>query len=177
MRPGGFAAEAMRDGRIAAESIDRYLKGKDLRAAEKREYVGADMPRLREYRPQPELRTRTVQERLDFDEIEIPFTAEEAIREAERCLRCGPCRSCKACVVMGLQPEIPEIEVNESLCGRCGICLSVCSVSAIRLDTRDEKPVAVIDEWKCKRCGTCVAACPAGAIVLKDGVEEALTAV
>ena len=174
MRQGGFAAEAMRDGMIAAESIDRYLKGKDLRATEKREYMGADMPRLREYRPQPELRIRAVHDRLDFDEIEIPFTADEAIREAERCLRCGPCRSCKACVALDLQPEIPEIEINESLCGRCGICLSVCSVSAIRLDARDEKPVAVIDEWKCKRCGTCVAACPAGAIVLKDGVEEAL---
>jgi len=174
MRQAGFAADAMKDGIIAAESIDRYLKGGDLRAAEKREYVRADMPHLREYKPQPEPRWKAVEERLNFEEIEIGFSVEEAVREAERCLRCGPCRSCKACVALDLQPEIPEIEINESLCGRCGICLSVCSVSAIRLDTRDEKPVAVIDEWKCKRCGTCVAACPAGAIVLKDGVEEAL---
>jgi len=174
MRRGGFAAEAMRDGMIAAESIDRYLKGGDVRAVEQRECVGAELPRLREYKSQPTLRMRTVHERLDFDEIEIPLTLEEAIREAERCLRCGPCGSCKACVALGLQPEIPAIEIVENLCGRCGICLSVCSVSAIRLDTREDKPVAVIEEWKCKRCGTCVAACPAGAIVLKDGVEEAL---
>jgi NADPH-dependent glutamate synthase beta subunit-like oxidoreductase len=174
VRRGGFAAEAMRDGMIAAESIDRYVKGKDLGVAGEKEHVGADLPRLREYKSQPELRIRPVQDRLDFEEIEIPFTADEAIREAERCLRCGPCASCKACIALGLQPEIPEIKINEDLCGRCGICLSVCSVSAIRLDTSEEKQVPVIDEWKCKRCGTCVAACPAGAIVLKDGVEETL---
>jgi len=175
MRQAGFAAEAMRDGMIAAESIDRYLKGGDLGVAEKREYVGAERPHLREYKPQPELKLRAAEERLDFEGVEIGFSVEEAVREAERCLRCGPCRSCKACVALALQPEIPEIEINENLCGRCGICLTVCSVSAIRLDTSEKGQVAVIEEWKCKRCGTCVAACPAGAIVLKDGVEEALT--
>ena len=175
MRQAGFAAEAMRDGMIAAESIDRYLKGEDLRAAGKREYVGAEMPHLREYKPQPAPRWKAVEERLDFEGIEIGFSVEEAVREAERCLHCGPCASCKACVALGLQPEIPEIEINEDRCGGCGICLSVCSVSAIRLDAREKGQVAVIEEWKCKRCGTCVAACPAGAIVLKDGVEEALT--
>jgi len=175
MRQAGFAADAMKDGIIAAESIDRYLKGEDLRAADKKEYVRAEMPHLREYKPQPEPRWKAVEDRLNFEGIETGFSVEEAVREAERCLRCGPCKSCKACVALGMQPEIPEIAINENLCGRCGICLSVCSVSAIRLETRENKQVVVLDEWKCKRCGTCVAACPAGAIMLKDGVEEALT--
>ena len=40
----GFAAEAMRDGIIAAESIDRYLRGGDLKAGKKKEYEDAAFP-------------------------------------------------------------------------------------------------------------------------------------
>ncbi|MBM3334116.1 4Fe-4S dicluster domain-containing protein [Candidatus Sumerlaeota bacterium] len=174
MRQPGFAAQAMADGMIAAESIDRYLKGEDLRAVARKDFVGADMPRQPEYKPQPETRSRPPEERWDFEEIEFGFSAEEAIREAERCLHCGPCKSCKACIALDLQPQLPEIEIVENLCGRCGVCLGLCSVSAIRPEQRERGQIPVIEEWKCKRCGVCAAACPAGAIVIKDGVEDAL---
>jgi len=39
VRRVGFAAEAMRDGVVAAESMDRYLNGKDLKAGREKEYT------------------------------------------------------------------------------------------------------------------------------------------
>ncbi|GAG93621.1 unnamed protein product [marine sediment metagenome] len=168
----GFAAEAMRDGMIAAESIDRYLKGEDLKAGREKEYESADIPKLADYKPQPELIWAPVEERLNFEPFEKGFTLEEAVQEARRCLCCGPCKSCKGCVVLELQPEISEIEVNKDLCSGCGVCVAVCPFDAARLEKSDEGLVAVIDDLKCKRCGLCMTACPAGAIIIKDRFVE-----
>jgi len=168
----GFAAEAMRDGMIAAESIDRYLKGEDLKAGREKEYESADIPKLADYKPQPELIWAPVEERLNFEPFEKGFTLEEAVQEARRCLCCGPCKSCKGCVVLELQPEISEIEVNKDLCSGCGVCVAVCPFDAARLEKSDEGLVAVIDDLKCKRCGLCMTACPAGAIIIKDRFAE-----
>jgi len=172
VRRVGFAAEAMRDGMIAAESIDRYLKGEDLRVGREKEYEGAAIPKLMDYKPQPELIWAPVEERLNFDPFEKGFTLEEAVQEARRCLCCGPCKSCKGCVVLELQPEIAEIEVNKDLCSGCGVCATVCPYDAARLEKSDEGLVAVIDDLKCKRCGLCTATCPAGAIIIKDRFVE-----
>ena len=168
----GFAAEAMRDGIVAAESIDRYLKGKDLKAGREKEYESATIPKLMDYKSQPELVWVPVEERLNFEPFEKGFTLEEAVQEARRCLCCGPCKSCKGCVVLEFQPEISEIEVNKDLCSGCKVCLAVCPYDAARLEKSDEGLVAVIDDFKCKRCGLCVTACPAGAITIKDRFAE-----
>ena len=162
----------MRDGVIAAESIDRYLKGEDLKAGREKEYESATIPKLTDYKPQPALTWAPVEDRLNFELFEKGFTLEEAVQEARRCLSCGPCKSCKGCVVLELQSEIPEIEVNKDLCSGCGVCVAVCPFDATRLDKSDEDLVAVIDDVKCKRCGLCVTACPAGAITIKDMFAE-----
>lgn len=170
----GFAAEAMRDGMIVAESIDRYLKGEDLRAGREKEYQGAAIPQLSDYKPQPKLEWALMKEKLGFEMFERGFTLEEAIREAGRCLYCGPCRSCKACVAMELQPEISPIEVSQEKCSGCGICLALCSYDALRLVKSDKGRSVVIDEFKCKRCGVCASACPSGAITIKDSLAETI---
>jgi len=172
VRRVGFAAEAMRDGIIAAESIDRYLKGEDLKAGREKEYESAAIPKLMDYKPQPELVWAPVEDRLNFEPFEKAFTLEEAVQEARRCLCCGSCKSCKGCVVLELQPEISEIEVNKDLCSGCKICVAVCPYDAARLEKSDAGLVAVIDDLKCKRCGLCVTACPAGAITIKDSFAE-----
>jgi hypothetical protein len=92
---------------IAAESIDRYLRGDDLKANREKQYKNADIPELTNYKPQPALEWALMVEKLSFELFEKGFTLEEAAEEARRCLCCGPCKSCKACVVLGLQPEIP----------------------------------------------------------------------
>jgi len=169
----GFAAEAMRDGMIAAESIDRYLKGEDLKAGREKEYEGAAIPKCTDYKAQPELVWAPVEERLNFELFEKGFSLEEAVKEGQRCLCCGPCLSCKACVVLELQPEIAEIEINHDKCSGCGICLALCSYDAIKLVKSGETSLkAVIDKLKCKRCGVCVAACPSEAIAIMDELQE-----
>ena len=168
----GFAAEAMRDGMIAAESIDRYLRGEDLRARRENGYERAAIPKRMDYKPQPESVWAPVEERLNFELLEKGFTLEQAVEEARRCLCCGPCKSCKACVALGLQPEIPEIEVNPDRCSGCGICVAVCNYDATKLVQSNKGAVSVIDDLNCKRCGVCVAACPAEARVIKDGLME-----
>jgi NADPH-dependent glutamate synthase beta subunit-like oxidoreductase len=172
VRQVGFAAEAMRDGVTAAESIDRYLRGEDMKAGREKEYEKASIPEYLEYKPQPAIKWAPVEERLNFEPFEEAFTLEEVIEEARRCLCCGPCKSCKGCVALELQPEIPEVEVNEDLCSGCGICVAVCPYDASKLEKTEKGLVSVIDDLKCKRCGVCISACPAGARTIKDKLAE-----
>jgi NADPH-dependent glutamate synthase beta subunit-like oxidoreductase len=172
VRRVGFAAEAMREGMTAAESIERYVKGEDLKKGREKEYEEAAIPRAQEYKPQPELVWLPAEERMNFEPFDKGFTLEEAVEEATRCLYCGPCKSCKACVMLDLQTEIPDIEVNRDTCSGCGICVPLCSYDAIKLEKSGEGSVAVIDDRRCKRCGVCVAACPSTAIKIEHWIDE-----
>jgi NADPH-dependent glutamate synthase beta subunit-like oxidoreductase/CheY-like chemotaxis protein/NAD-dependent dihydropyrimidine dehydrogenase PreA subunit len=164
----GFAAEAMRDGAIAAESIDRYLRGEDLKAGREKEYEDAAFPKRLEYKPQPEVLWSPAEDRLNFETFEQGYSLAEAVAEARRCLCCGPCLSCKACVVLGLQSEISPISVNQDLCSGCCVCIAVCPYDAIKLVKSEGKRVTAIDDIKCKRCGLCVSACPSEAISIEN---------
>ena len=170
----GFAAQAMAEGVTAAESIDRYVRGEDLKTGREKEYLEADIPKLTDYKPQPESEWVLLEERMNFELFEKGFTLEEAVKEAKRCLCCGPCKSCKACVALGLQSEIPKIEVDQDRCSGCGICVAVCNYGAIELEKSDELAVATINDLKCKRCGVCSAACPAGVISIEHYTTEQL---
>jgi NADPH-dependent glutamate synthase beta subunit-like oxidoreductase len=177
VRRVGYASEAMKEGMVAAESIDRYLKGEDLKIGrEELEYEEAAIPSTTNYKPQPELRWLPAEKRLNFEPFEKGFTSEEAVEEAMRCLSCGPCKSCKACVALELQPDIPKIEVNEELCSGCGVCVLLCSYEAIKLDKYGDKAIAVINDRRCKRCGVCVAACPSVAIIPEHLSDEEIMA-
>lgn len=172
----GFASEAMREGMVAAESIDHYLKGEDLKEEREREYEKAAIPRATAYKPQPELIWLPAEKRLNFEPFEKGFTLEEAVEEAVRCLYCGPCKSCQACVMLGLQLEIPEIELNQEICSGCGVCVALCSYDAIKLEKSGNGAVAVINDLRCKRCGVCAAACPSAAITPEHFTNEEIMA-
>ncbi len=175
VRRVGFAAEAMEDGATVAESIDRYLKGKDIKAGrEEKEYETASIPERVRHKLQPALKWTPAKERLNFIPFEKEYTLGEVIEEARRCLCCGPCKSCKGCVVLGLQTEIPDIEVNEDLCSGCGVCVAVCPYEASKLDKSEDKVKSAIDDSKCKRCGVCITVCPAGARSIKDALVETI---
>ncbi|MEJ2718656.1 MAG: FAD-dependent oxidoreductase [Deltaproteobacteria bacterium] len=93
--------EAVAAGREASISISRYLNGEDMAEAR-----GAKYPSDREYPPIPEMpsEARAVNpvlqksERSGFDVVELAFSEEEALREANRCLNCGVCSECMECV-------------------------------------------------------------------------------
>jgi len=163
-RKVGFAAEAMKEGKDAAESIDKYLRGISLRRRQIVAYEPCPSPQRKSYRPEPELKWRPPEERLNFELFEEGLTLEEAIWEARRCLTCGPCASCKACVSLGIQPVLPAVKVTEELCSGCGVCVSACNYGAALIkELEGGKLVSYTDSLHCKACGMCVVACPTGA--------------
>ncbi len=87
--------EAMKAGKVAAESIHRYLKGERLertyevtrptRYVPPVQLTEAELEELK----RPEMPCLAVAERRgNFKEVELGLTEEMAIREARRCLRC-----------------------------------------------------------------------------------------
>jgi len=117
--------EAVAQGHEAAESIDRFLQGQDLRA-------GRDQPpgepagrpsRWFPMRPRIKPLRRALEERAGFEEIELTLDAEAAVAEAGRCLACGLCSECLQCVeactagavIHDMLPEDRTIEVGAIL--------------------------------------------------------------
>jgi ferredoxin len=116
--------DAMGAGRKAAISIDRYLKGIDLRKDRKKEgpqkdYFLIDVDGV-EYRPRAPMITVPIEGRKNFDEVSLGLSAEDVIKEAERCLQCGGCSECLECVKVcepkaidhQMKDEALEIEVS-----------------------------------------------------------------
>ncbi len=120
-RPGIFAGgdaargpdaliQAIADGRRAALSIDRYLRGvpfltprelQSLPVAHPTDREIAELIRSGEVNmgPREIMPTAHIQERVrDFREVELGLTEEQARAEALRCLRCGICSECWRCV-------------------------------------------------------------------------------
>jgi len=98
-----IAVEAVAAGQRAAESIKRYLKGEDIkqgRVEVEEEPIGLEEVRLPEERkPRQELPALPVEARIkSFEEVNLGFSEEEAVEEAERCLNCGTCSECMQCV-------------------------------------------------------------------------------
>lgn len=84
--------EAVAFGKRAAISIDRYLKGGDVEAVRHREWKGCEfMPDNVELAERECMQRLSLEEhRRTFKEINLGFTEEQALREANRCFRlCG----------------------------------------------------------------------------------------
>jgi len=86
--------EAIADGRQAAISIDRYLKGLDLRLDRDIELKAITEPQIGKYDPSARAQMPRLepQERVkNFDEVQKGFTEEMVVQEAQRCISCGSC--------------------------------------------------------------------------------------
>jgi heterodisulfide reductase subunit A-like polyferredoxin len=93
------AIEAVNQGQEAAESIIRYLEGRDLkegRCAKETELV-VEVPEDLERRFRAVAPTLPVSERRGFEEVELVLDEVAAKAEAERCLNCRRCLGCKLC--------------------------------------------------------------------------------
>ncbi len=79
-------------------------------------------------------------------------------------------KAVKYMVDVGVQvKELKEfIRKDDQRCTNCGLCVSICPVSAYRIDKTTWK--VVFQNEKCIACGLCVDACPPGAIKLRAQV-------
>jgi hypothetical protein len=84
--------EAVAFGKKAAISIDRYLKGQDLRSNRDKEWKGMEFEadNVEHTTRQSMSRLPVAERNTAFKEVDLGFNEEEARCEADRCLRlCG----------------------------------------------------------------------------------------
>ncbi len=105
----GSVVEAIASGKKAAVSIDRYLRGKDLKAGREAEVNLVKKPPREgvEKRPRQAIPLLPVDQRKsNFNEIKIGFDKERAEQEEKRCMACGSrafikyledCMTCYTC--------------------------------------------------------------------------------
>ena len=141
-----LAVEAMAHGKKAAISIDRYLKGEDLR--KNREYedvyetwLEKDLDEDEPKRYRIEMPMLPVEERKgNFREVELGFSPAEARGEAERCLECE-CKLCmEECEMLPLFCEYPKELFSELL--------------------EEDKQLDPLIPYSCTMCGQCTIECP-----------------
>jgi heterodisulfide reductase subunit A-like polyferredoxin len=92
--------EAIQAGKVAAESIRRFLSGQDMREGRDlaREVARAEVKGLAKApRQRPGLRPPD-ERREDFAEVVQAFSEDQAKAEAGRCLSCGICSECYQCL-------------------------------------------------------------------------------
>jgi NADPH-dependent glutamate synthase beta subunit-like oxidoreductase/Fe-S oxidoreductase len=94
----GIVVRAIGNGYEAAKSIDRYLRGLDLREGriKKERLFPAATPKKEVITsPRRSMQLIPAEDRISsFSECEIGLTEEEAIHEAERCMLCNICSNC-----------------------------------------------------------------------------------
>ncbi len=121
----GYVVHAIAHGHEAAVSIDRYLRGEDLRHDREFSRQTAEMPegffkqQFSQEAPVLDADARV----SNFKEVETVLTEEQAVAEASRCLDCGVCCECFQCVQAceakavnhDLQDRFEELEVGAIL--------------------------------------------------------------
>jgi formate dehydrogenase (NADP+) beta subunit len=154
------------DAHRASAAIHGYFEGL-LRGEKGRLFKVADLPHAKDSNfdalPRQKMPTLPAEERRNIEaEVQLGFSPDMAMTEAERCLRCDH-----------------NIMVDARRCILCAGCVDVCPYGCIQLIPLDEiksdKAVfdlatleqgaaLILDEALCMRCGLCVHRCPTGAI-------------
>jgi heterodisulfide reductase subunit A len=118
-----FVVDAIGEGHRVARSIDRYLRGEQgLQEPDKPAVVELSQEEIQKKLASGESSQRArlpissiplEERRMNFREVDLTLSEEQALAEAERCLRCG-------------------------ICSECLECLSACESGAIQHDMQDQ---------------------------------------
>jgi NADPH-dependent glutamate synthase beta subunit-like oxidoreductase len=145
-------AEAIGDGRQAALSIDRFIRGLDLRLGREVKSRIITEPQKEGYGPSPRVQMPCLdpRERVEsFEQVQKGFTEEMVRQEAQRCISCGSC-CVQACPydVMQFNHEVFKA-VKCDLCverldrGESPACTTVCPTRCIWWGDPETFPVGV----------------------------------
>ncbi len=159
------AVEAIRSGKIAAASIDAWLRGAAMdpivgKPQRRNDVIPLKVvARERSHLHRAEMPEKEVGERLgdgNYAKIEQGLTDAMAKNEAARCLRCDVCIGC----------------------GLCQLACSEMGIEALRMADTAAGRLAYFDFTRsadlCIGCGACMQVCPTGAICIEDDEDTAV---
>ncbi len=134
--------DAIRIGERGSLSMRRYLQDEKERPPLSRKTVLIKDLNLDyfEHKPRTKMTRLAMGKRQrTFDEVNLGFSEETALAEAQRCFNCGVCNLCDNCYIF-------------------------CPDAAIRKENGGN----AIDYDHCKGCGICVEECPRDAMVMEE---------
>ena len=170
--PPSLLITVAQQGKVAARSIDAYLRQKPLEKTLMRvtvEELPTDTYRMtpRYEQIQREIPITPLSRRSGIAEVEPGFSAAQAREQAQRCLYC----------------HIHPI-YDGSKCVLCNRCVDICPEHCLRFSPAEQLAGAdrlaeampgdgpltafLYDEEKCIRCGLCAIRCPTNAITMEQ---------
>src|SRR3990172_3907179 len=170
--PPSLLITVAQQGKIAARSIDSYLRGTPALPTELHVTI-EELPTDSYERPvayeqiERNIPNNPLSRRSGITEVEASYSAEQAREQGTRCLYC----------------HINPI-YDWTKCGRCNRCVDICPEFCLKFAPAEKlaeperfENVAVAgqgelvaflyDEAKCIRCGLCAIRCPTGAITME----------
>ncbi len=141
---------AVGQGRKAAESIDKFVRGEALPAKERADVVPFDQLKHEYFLPlQRNHRHHIHPTKVEGDWKEILQKLESGAveKEAERCMSCGLCFECKQCMLfcpqeaisMNKKNPIGEVMFTDYVkCVGCHICAESCPTAYIRMGSGED---------------------------------------
>ena len=204
---------AISGGRQAAIAMDKYMRGEAI-PVEREMYNHVKAESWSEITPDAFNAIEKIekiekiqmpvlskeQRRLNFSEVELGMTEEQARKEAERCLECG-CDDADECklreyatlykadefayrgdqTIYTIDKSHQYITRDRNKCILCARCVRICIEAGSGVfgfmgrgfDTTIEPPFSIPlgEDKNCTNCGLCVSTCPTGALTpRKDAV-------
>jgi formate dehydrogenase beta subunit len=129
-------------GKKAARHIDAWLRGSELRHAEKHPgitFAGLNLPIYADAAPSVQRELALSARAKGFDEVVNGLSEAQALHEAKRCLSCGNCFECDNCYAACPEDAIIKLgpnngyEIKLDLCTGCQVCVEQCPCHAMEM--------------------------------------------
>ena len=155
--------EAIAQGRLAAEAIDRFLGGDGILPEETDQPASVPPEVSLRGTMRPATARVPIRKRLTgFVPVERTYGPAAAAAEASRCLSCDLTDY--------------EVTVNELLCKECGYCREICTLGVFeqsgRFNPAGYRPSVAAHAERCVGCLRCLYICPDFSIAIRQKASE-----